>query len=1157
MESGNSTEKTMAGRVMEELTLFQQKTVERVCDQFENGQNRVLVADEVGLGKTRIAKGVIAQLAEKALKGQSDEEKKPFKVVYITSNASIAAQNLEILKKIDEESVEVEKVVSSKLSMAHLNIHKTQVESKGRSVLLIPLTPRTSVFMRPAGGNVNERALIYAVLEAVLKEEVDEKKLEELSEFLRNGVSSWKPEGSEVSTDKKPGNLVDYYKQEIEAANGIGVKDGVKTYIEHMKYELAEHMEKIRELCKNPPSKEDKENVNTSIKWLRTIFAKISLGMLNPDLVIMDEFQRFKDLIENAEKQNTDKTAEAEQASKDETDEKVSEVSMLAEKFFKPDTKVLLLSATPYKMYSSPYEYDERGNEVEVKNFKEEHNSEFISVINFLRNGKDPEDIKKALGNYLTELEKIKPGAENENAVFIENKSAVENILGKIICRTERVSDEHCVDLIDTEGVRESVLKPETADIIAYLQACDLLSEDNVNYKVKDLINFTKSSPYLLSFMSKSYEMKKKVMEHFKTKGAKVLEADKFSHLLISRDTIKKYEKIPANNARLNMITDVIFGKDKNATGIEKLLWLPPTLPYYKSEGVYENKKNMSKILIFSRYKMVPKMLSAMLSYEAERRIMCELLRKGKRDYFDGRDGMSEAEIKRAQSRSDNIVKNRSGATIKHLAYPSEFLTGCYVPAEHMGETIDEIKKYIISKIEARLDKCIAAADNKKEDPNWYYIAPLLLDDLDDRNMVEEFFSDIKNDPKEQGSQKELFSQIESMYVKVRDGEPVLGKIPKNLYNKLAEMAIASPAVCFNRLLCKGKEALSKEEKREIRAQARKLAVAFIKRMSNKEAASVVAVALSIKSATKPNSYWHWFLQYCMNGNLQAVLDEYAHLLANGDKSVYSSLEKAFKIKIRSTREVETFKSFKETIESSSKEQANPKDKDKRELIRTYFASGINDDSKNSEKDDAEGDIVDNLRTAFNSPFWPFVLSSTSIGQEGLDFHYYCRRIVHWNLPANPVDLEQREGRINRFKNLAIRQNIVQRYYNGSDAGTDIWEQLFKTAEGEENKKIAENERSGLIPNWGLTEQDDPEMIKIERIVPMYPLSADEMSYRRMIWILTVYRLTLGQVAQEELAQTLLGKGFGKSREVRDLCINLSPFFSKVDKTTDETDSGT
>lgn len=35
------------------------------------------------------------------------------------------------------------------------------------------------------------------------------------------------------------------------------------------------------------------------------------------------------------------------------------------------------------------------------------------------------------------------------------------------------------------------------------------------------------------------------------------------------------------------------------------------------------------------------------------------------------------------------------------------------------------------------------------------------------------------------------------------------------------------------------------------------------------------------------------------------------------------------------------------------------------------------------------------VRTAFNSPFWPFVLATTSASQEGIDFHRYCRCVVH------------------------------------------------------------------------------------------------------------------------------------------------------------------
>ena len=78
--------------------------------------------------------------------------------------------------------------------------------------------------------------------------------------------------------------------------------------------------------------------------------------------------------------------------------------------------------------------------------------------------------------------------------------------------------------------------------------------------------------------------------------------------------------------------------------------------------------------------------------------------------------------------------------------------------------------------------------------------------------------------------------------------------------------------------------------------------------------------------------------------------------------------------------------------------------------MRAHYAVGfVNSEGTDNIKD---ANRKDSIRGAFNSPLKPFVLATTSIGQEGLDFHNYCRRIMHWNLPSNPIDLEQREGRI-------------------------------------------------------------------------------------------------------------------------------------------------
>jgi hypothetical protein len=90
--------------------------------------------------------------------------------------------------------------------------------------------------------------------------------------------------------------------------------------------------------------------------------------------------------------------------------------------------------------------------------------------------------------------------------------------------------------------------------------------------------------------------------------------------------------------------------------------------------------------------------------------------------------------------------------------------------------------------------------------------------------------------------------------------------------------------------------------------------------------------------------------------------------------------------------------------------------------MRGQFAVRFGDDRSEQDRSVVRQGHV---RTAFNSPYWPFVLATTSVGQEGLDFHVYCHAVTHWNLPANPVDLEQREGRVHRYKGHAVRKNVA------------------------------------------------------------------------------------------------------------------------------------
>jgi hypothetical protein len=83
-----------------------------------------------------------------------------------------------------------------------------------------------------------------------------------------------------------------------------------------MKPELIAEVKSVcRKIRKHWDELPDNARLGTILTWqeqknlinqIRYCFAEISLGMLNPDLVIMDEFQRFKDLIEIDENDHSD-----------------------------------------------------------------------------------------------------------------------------------------------------------------------------------------------------------------------------------------------------------------------------------------------------------------------------------------------------------------------------------------------------------------------------------------------------------------------------------------------------------------------------------------------------------------------------------------------------------------------------------------------------------------------------------------------------------------------------------------------------------------------------------------------------------------------------------------------------------------------------------
>ncbi|MGC2794313.1 MAG: helicase-related protein, partial [Candidatus Sulfotelmatobacter sp.] len=302
----------------------------------------------------------------------------------------------------------------------------------------------------------------------------------------------------------------------------------------------------------------------------------------------------------------------------------------------------------------------------------------------------------------------------------------------------------------------------------------------------------------------------------------------------------------------------------------------------------------------------------------------------------------------------------------------------------------------------------------------------------------------------------------------------------------------------------------------------------------------------AIRTEFRGEPYWERVLEYAHAVGLQAVLDEYTHLLreslsvaplpaaAAADK-IGTELIAALTIRAASLR-------IDEVTAPRYAREINLKT----EPMRIRFAMRFGDD-----RFDEEAPLVfdgaspatrkERVRAAFNSPFWPFILVSTSVGQEGLDFHHYCHAITHWNLPSNPVDLEQREGRIHRYKGHAVRKNVAAAFAANAlrDGDSDAWETAFEL--GRAGRSTQEND---LVPYWLF-----PGNAKIERHVPALPFSREVERLYGLRRALAIYRMVFGQSRQEDLITYLLAKIPEDEREriVAELQIDLSPANRKQD----------
>jgi hypothetical protein len=482
------------------------------------------------------------------------------------------------------------------------------------------------------------------------------------------------------------------------------------------------------------------------------------------------------------------------------------------------------------------------------------------------------------------------------------------------------------------------------------------------------------------------------------------------------------------------------------------------------------------------------------------------------------------------------------------MLYPSPTLAEVGDPAE-IEDRIEgnelpsqgQVRAEVRDAIESRLKPIIGqragdesdVAGIQPYDEAWYWASPLLLDIENPEVSVTDWLNQSDLSSKWQGEETDNGSASEfenwqahlQRFRQVADGDYTFGPPPDDLVEVLTDIALGSPATATLKALDRIIDSPSTIDSSATLTGAAQVGWAFRSVFNLPETTALV------RGIYPAEPYWQRVLEYCQDGNLQAVLDEWIHMLDDFGLADAPPTTVVETITGQMTESL-SLRTASAKMDDITVQEHNIELDERR--IRCHFGLQFG----RSEDFDTDAAIrADQVRAAFNSPFWPFVLTTTSVGQEGLDFHPYCHAVLHWNLPPNPVDLEQREGRVHRYKGHAVRKNVADVYGSQASSGDgDIWSTMFQKAADDAGAN------SDLVPYW-IFPDDNSDAAKIERHAPVLPVSKEEQQLAELKESLAVYRMAFGQPRQDDLVEYLLQHLSEDEIEtvLADLQIDLSP----------------
>jgi hypothetical protein len=533
----------------------------------KKGAHRFLVADEVGLGKTIVASGIIEKLADKKLALQNQ----PLSVLYVCSNQAIARQNtLRLLSFIPE--------AERKSAVAHVDrpsLLPTRDRPTHERIHIYMLTPDTAIPTRKGqrrDGRMEERALGMVFLYRCGAK--PSKRL--YRAFQRNaGAASFR-------------SWVHHYRQQDELG-ALGGGEFRNRFRDALRDVLG--LQQGQHLAPRLTQMLDNKQEQDLVGACRTALTVAALIGIDAGLVIFDEFQRFRDLMED------EGPADREDSSVEEEMRSRAASRVLKAIRGLPDgdgPALLLLSATPYTPYRRRAKQSMPGSAAS------DRSSDFFDLVSFLAGS--PRAAERARNLFLDLSEEFRKGVlDSVRAQTIRN--SLMGILLPLMSRTERPNPPHIQGTAsDSASVIDAELLP--SDIGQFCDMQDCFNPDNHDW----IVPLWQSVPLPMQTLGSRYLAWRN----------KVKMPDRVALTKVDRDTHRMPTPWPHPRLRALMVKM----SDKRLA----MPWIAPSLPWWPLRGGWKALDNHAliegKLLVFSRFKAVPTSLAGLISYTTESRLL-------------------------------------------------------------------------------------------------------------------------------------------------------------------------------------------------------------------------------------------------------------------------------------------------------------------------------------------------------------------------------------------------------------------------------------------------------------------------------------------------------------------------------------------------------